>query len=528
MTATANAWAEKSAEQLLAALESLWFYDQTTRAEICDAVEQRRLLGEEPRSLVVEQLRRYDDASPSPALHAVVDLTSAARWRGAASLAPRALVAFGVLLLLLGSLEFLLSGAPWGRVQDPGALVEGVFNGVFGVILFGCALLLDRYPRTTAAVALAALSLPMLLWIAWLLLMAFNGRLDTFRPVLMSFLAIVCFVACVATLRLQALRRRHGPAAAVRPRARFQVNWKDGRAVAALCAALVVFAAGVAVWLLAGWLRKTLVEMGGLSPLDGALALGLNLLGLALAFLAAPALWRLARRFASMSARQLRRLDSRHPLLLLRSFSDDAVNMTTLGERLVPALFPPLRVFVRDISLEEALVTSASGYGPVVALNDPASRLPPVGAAREVTRDAAWRTRIGDLIRESQAIIAVIGETPGLKSELLELRRADALGKLVLILPPFDTGVLLRRIEALFSCIPELQVLPVLDLLESGVAICLADDGYPTLIAARRRAAAYAEAVDWALNRRRPSNVDRMPQGPARSLPGAAADAGAV
>jgi len=163
---------------------------------------------------------------------------------------------------------------------------------------------------------------------------------------------------------------------------------------------------------------------------------------------------------------------------------------------------------VRDISLEEALVTSASAYGPVVALNDPASRLPPVGAAREVTRDAAWRIRIGDLIRESQAIIAVIGETPGLKSELLELRRADALGKLVLILPPFNTRVLLRRIEALFSCIPELQVLPVLDLLESGVAICLADDGCPTLIAARRRAAAYAEAVDWALNRRRPSNVD--------------------
>jgi hypothetical protein len=112
--------------------------------------------------------------------------------------------------------------------------------------------------------------------------------------------------------------------------------------------------------------------------------------------------------------------------------------------------------------------------------------------------------------------MAVIGETPGLKSELLELRRADALGKLVLVLPPFNTGALLRRIEALFSCIPELQVWPVLDLLESGVAICFAHDGFPTLIAGRRRPAAYAEAVDWALNCRRRSNFDRMPQGPAR------------
>ena len=144
-----------------------------------------------------------------------------------------------------------------------------------------------------------------------------------------------------------------------------------------------------------------------------------------------------ARRHAMPSAGQSRRADSRAPVLILRSFRDDAMNVER-GAR--------WRGWLRlRPTLEEIAAHATAALGPPIAIGDPSEKLPPLGAARDYLADADWRGVVTALIDEAALVILVLGDSDNLYWEFATtMQRRDGRAVLV-VLPP------LARREALVA-----------------------------------------------------------------------------
>ena len=142
-----------------------------------------------------------------------------------------------------------------------------------------------------------------------------------------------------------------------------------------------------------------------------------------------------ARRHAMPSAGQSRSADSRPPVLVLRAFRDDALNVEG-GARWRGWLRP-------QPTLEEIAAHATAGVGPAIAIGDPSEQLPPLGAARDYLADTDWRSVVTALIDEAAMVALVLGDSDNLLWEFsTTMQRRRGRGVLVL-LPP------LRRRAAL-------------------------------------------------------------------------------
>ena len=146
-----------------------------------------------------------------------------------------------------------------------------------------------------------------------------------------------------------------------------------------------------------------------------------------IAFIVALALWRYARRHLSPEARFVLSLDRRPPVLLLRSFIDDAsaVNPSDLSAR----------ISFGGKRLEEVAADAVKGISPFIAVGDPRSRLPPLGAFRANLPDD-WQTPVKEWIGGARAILLIAGTTEWVTWELQQIVAADALGRVLLLIPP--------------------------------------------------------------------------------------------
>ena len=99
--------------------------------------------------------------------------------------------------------------------------------------------------------------------------------------------------------------------------------------------------------------------------------------------------------------------DDRSPLLYLRSFSDDRVQLATI----VSARRPFLELFsVRGADpFEESLAWELCTYGPVVAVARPGGPAASLGAAREYLPDATWQEQVGERMADAAAIVGAAG-----------------------------------------------------------------------------------------------------------------------
>ena len=142
---------------------------------------------------------------------------------------------------------------------------------------------------------------------------------------------------------------------------------------------------------------------------------------------------RYARRRAQLSMNEASRVDSRRPVLFLRSFGDDQVSLA--GARIPRMLrfFDPGAVAG---TLEELVVREFTYLGPVVAIGNPSDGLPPLGAARQYCRGEDWREVVGSLMDNASLIIAGVARSEGLAWEIAELRRKGHLLKTIFFLPP--------------------------------------------------------------------------------------------
>jgi hypothetical protein len=149
-----------------------------------------------------------------------------------------------------------------------------------------------------------------------------------------------------------------------------------------------------------------------------------------------------AKRLRQVQASDARRLDSRRPVLLLRSFQDD---LTPIQRRLDVRNQRFGSTADLPLTLEEVLEHVLWTYGPVIAIGRPDEALPPAGAAREYVRNDEWLQRVNELVAESQRIVLIVGRTQGLSLEYASLASAQVWPKVILTFPPVERAELLAR-----------------------------------------------------------------------------------
>lgn len=153
-------------------------------------------------------------------------------------------------------------------------------------------------------------------------------------------------------------------------------------------------------------------------------------------------LW--ARRRSARRGAEVRRLDARPPVLLLRSFGDDMMKLEKGAKwRSANDLFRKGMTFERIVAKQLGLI------GPVIAIGKPGESLAPLGAARDYVSDDVWQREVEERMHESTLIVLMLGSSQGLAWELLRAHRLRLLRKLVLIFPPAEN--LDQRWRALLS-----------------------------------------------------------------------------
>lgn len=237
-----------------------------------------------------------------------------------------------------------------------------------------------------------------------------------------------CWV--LIALGWKAMKRRAAVAAIhevlQRPWATVPRERRSRRARAWFAAAVAVYAAGVVPTLLA------VVAVGG----------HLWVAGVVYAPIAAVAgrLWVRGRRLSALDVRQVRLLDSRPPVLLLRSFGDDNLPLEK-RYRLLSFLFSAREA----LTLEAFVVNQLWRFGPVIAIGNPTESLNPLGAAREYIPEDRWRSHVHEYLTEAKQIVSVLGASPGLMWEYEQLEASGRDEGLLMVFPPRPPDELQRR-----------------------------------------------------------------------------------
>ncbi len=198
----------------------------------------------------------------------------------------------------------------------------------------------------------------------------------------------------------------------------------------------------------------------------------------AAAWLGVACIYRHARRNAMLPGNDLQRTDPRKPILYLRSFQED--NRSKVWARATDGrIF--LERFVR-ITLEELVTDHLWGYGPVMAIGDPAGRnkLAPLGAARDYATNTEWQRVAIASMRRASIIVAIAGKTLGLVWEIETIMKLGLGPKLVLLFPPTRTDELRRRWQFLVRSIKVVNLPAEIDLVHTRAVLW--PDGNPVLI----------------------------------------------
>lgn len=146
---------------------------------------------------------------------------------------------------------------------------------------------------------------------------------------------------------------------------------------------------------------------------------------------------RLAMRLSRASADAVLAQKGFAPIIMLRSFDDDATKVRGRSWRSML-----LRTRFR---LEEVIAQDISFLGPFIAIGQPKDRLAPLGAYRNYYADDEWKDAIKSWLERSRAIVAISGTTPSFGWEIDEVLSEALHGKLVVLFPPTtDAGLAAR------------------------------------------------------------------------------------
>lgn len=282
---------------------------------------------------------------------------------------------------------------------------------------------------------------------------------------------------------LRAQRATHSNAAQGRAPA---VTLGLGAAASGVLLALGVTTMSAAV---AGWL---LVERVTVLPIT----VPILLLGLAIMNGSRQPI-RFAHRILQPFVRRQIEDDGRRPVLLLRSFQDDALEIRTPAAQGTFIDAYAGEVYSR---FEEVVAWTAWSVGPVLAIGQPGTVLQPLGAARDYYSDDNWQSAVEQLAEDARAIVVVVGRSPGLVWEIQNIRRRGRLAKTVFVLPPVSPDESQYRVQVLASALDLDPAALRLEPHRMLLALRLDGAGLPILyVCAGRPGAAYNEALGRAL-----------------------------
>ncbi len=140
-------------------------------------------------------------------------------------------------------------------------------------------------------------------------------------------------------------------------------------------------------------------------------------------------MWRWARDAKSALA-----TDRRRPVLLLRSFADEAALM-----------------------VEAAIGRAVAASGPFIAIGVPGEAAPNGRAYRTYLSNDEWQSAVLRGIGESQLIVVVLGTTKWVRWEVENIRAQEQLAKTLLLVPPAndkDRGLRWATLEAACAATP--------------------------------------------------------------------------
>jgi len=169
------------------------------------------------------------------------------------------------------------------------------------------------------------------------------------------------------------------------------------------------------------------------------------------ALLASGGLWRLARRLTMPGLHSVRTADPRPPVLFLRGFADDPIQMY-MSQGQHRGLMERLSLRRRE-TFEELAAWTLSAYGPVIAVQNPRAQHRRLGAARESIHAEDWLAVVRDRMREATTIVLIVGNSPGLVAEVLALREDGLLTRCLFVLPPLDGAIVASRWDSIATAL---------------------------------------------------------------------------
>jgi hypothetical protein len=342
------------------------------------------------------------------------------------------------------------------RLRAAAALPKILALALAVVGLFVFALDDSTWPRW-AIVAASAVVLALLgraiehgaVWAVWLLAAlvavftaltiaaAVTTALDTRAEPLGEFFGVLAGLGLTLTVfwllvrtGLKAVRTRRKPPAWIVTQTRSGWQWlpRDERlptALGSFATAVVIYAGGAVV---AAWV---------------AVGTGVTLLG-ALAYLpvarAAGRAWTKGRRALALRLQEVRKLDDRPPVILLRSFEDDNLPLETRF-RLLWFFSAAEEAF----TLEEYVVNCVWQCGPVIAVGNPREKLSPLGSAREYVPEDRWRNSIQQYLDEAALVVCILGSTPGVRWEYEAIAARKNRVHVIVVFPPRPAEQLHQR-----------------------------------------------------------------------------------
>jgi len=205
-------------------------------------------------------------------------------------------------------------------------------------------------------------------------------------------------------------------------------------------------------------------------------------------FLLGGGIWVWAKRRSALRGAELRRIDSRRPVLLLRSFGDDSLRLSRAAR------------WSRDLrrqalTFELLIAQELTPFGPIVAIGKPGERLAPLGAARDYVEDGVWRDAVQARMRAAAVVVLIVGTSEGLAWELARLRDLRQLHKLILVFPPSADVVTRWRTLVEQDRAGGVPLLPGGVRPERTLALVYADDLTPIVIEGKRNELSYQTAV---------------------------------
>lgn len=175
-------------------------------------------------------------------------------------------------------------------------------------------------------------------------------------------------------------------------------------------------------------------------------------------FLYASKCKRLAEQLRALSIEESTGLDRRAPILLLRSFRDDNIQVQTspiLLTKRMPLECPLIdpKFWGRLVRFEEVLVKALWEIGPVVAIGAPGEEIPQPGAIRSYYPDSAWQSNVTALMRRAKLVLVIPSGSRSVQWEIETLRQLGLMAKIIFLLPPATVTTRTERWKAMMGAI---------------------------------------------------------------------------